>query len=68
MALGKLEPHFLNVAIVKIKKKKKYAGPIVACFKCSNSSTPKNAVIAQENAALDAFYGRMFKTWPLLFL
>ena len=35
-------------------------------FKRGNRSTPKNAAIAQENAALDAFYGRMFKTRPLV--
>ena len=46
----------------------KYAGPMVACFNPGHSSTPKNVAIAQENAALDAFYGRMFKTQPLLFL
>ena len=37
-------------------------GLIAAFFKHGNSSTPKNAAIAQKNAALDAFYGRMFKT------
>ena len=46
----------------------KYAGPIAACFKRGNSSTPKNAVITQENAALDAFFGHLFKTRPLVFL
>jgi len=41
---------------------------MAVCFKCGHSSTPKNAAIAQKNAALDVFYGRMFKTRPLLFL
>ena len=41
---------------------------MAACFKHDHSSTPKNAAIAQKNAALDMFYGRMFKTQPLLFL
>ena len=41
---------------------------MAVCFKCSHSSTPKNVAIAQKNAALDMFYGRMFKTRPLLFL
>ena len=60
---------FFNAAIVKIqKKKKKYVGPIAACFKHGNSSTPKNVAVVQENTALDAFYGCMFKTRPLLFL
>ena len=71
MALGKLEPCFLNTAIVKNKKEKrkmKYAGPMAACFKRGHSSTPKNAAIAQENATLDAIYGCMFKIQPLLFL
>ena len=31
-------------------------------FKCGHSSTPKNAAIAQKNAALDAFYGLAYKT------
>ena len=75
--LGKLEPHFLNVIINKIKKikinkkrerrRKKYEGSIAACIKHGNNSTPKNASIAQENTALDAFYGHMFKTRLLLF-
>ena len=34
---------------------------MAVCFKRNHSSTPKNAVIAQENATLDAFYGCMFK-------
>ena len=46
----------------------KYKGPIAACFKRGHSFTPKNAAIAQENAALDAFYGPAFKTWLLFFL
>ena len=46
----------------------KYAGPIAAYFKRGHSSTPKNAAIAQENAALDTFYGHMFKMRPLLLL
>ena len=41
---------------------------MAACFKCGHSTTPKNAAIAQKHTALDVFYGRMFKTWPLLFL
>ena len=49
MALGRLEPHFINAAMVKEKKKKKmvgqknikYEGPIAACFKRGHSSTPK---------------------------
>ena len=41
---------------------------MAACFKHNHSSTPKNAVIAQKNATLDVFYGRMFKTRPLLFI
>ena len=39
---------------------------MAACFKRGYSSTPKNAAIAQENAALDAFYGRMFKMRPIV--
>ena len=46
----------------------KYAGPIPTCFKRGNSFTPKNAVITQENVALDAFFGHLFKTRPLVFL
>ena len=71
MALGNLEPHFIDAAIVKIKKKKKvcqkkmkYECPIVACFKRGHNSTKKNATTAFLNAALDAFYGRMFKMQP----
>ena len=30
---------------------------MAAFFKRGRSSTPKNAAIAQKNAALDAFYG-----------
>ena len=37
---------------------------MAACFKRGHSSTPKNVTIAQKNAALDVFYGRMFKTRP----
>ena len=44
----------------KIKKKKK-EGPIAAFFKCSNSSTPKNAVIHTKNTALDMGYSRTYK-------
>ena len=73
MALGNLEPHFIDAAIVKIKKKKKkknlpkkmkYECPLVACFKRGHNSTKKNATTAFLNADLDAFYGRMFKTRP----
>ena len=39
---------------------------MAACFKRGHSSTPKNAAIAQENAALDEFYDPMFKTRPLM--
>ena len=35
---------------------------MAAFFKRSHSSTPKNAAIAQKNAALDAFYGPSYKT------
>ena len=35
---------------------------MAAFFKCGRSSTPKNATIAQKNAALDAFYGPAYKT------
>ena len=41
-----------------------YEGPIAACFKRGHNSTIKNAATTFLNAALDAFYGRMFKTWP----
>ena len=41
---------------------------MAACFKRGHSSTPKNATIAQKNATLNMFYGRMFKTGLLLFL
>ena len=30
---------------------------MAACFKRGRSCTPKNAAIAQKNAALDSFYG-----------
>ena len=40
----------------------KYEGPIAACCKRGHSSTPKNAALAQENAALDTLYGPAFKT------
>ena len=39
---------------------------MAACFNRGHSSTPKNAAIAQENAALDEFYDPMFKTRPLM--
>ena len=42
----------------------KYEGPIAACFKSGHSSTIKNAATAFSNVALDAFYGRTFKTRP----
>ena len=52
MAIGRLEPHFINAAMVKEKKKIvgqkniKYEGPIAACFKRGHSSTPKNVATA----------------------
>ena len=42
----------------------KYECPIALCFKRGHSSTKKNVAMAFLNAALEAFYGRMFKTWP----
>ena len=72
-SLGRLELHFINATTVKGKKKDlpkkiKWEGPIATFFKCGHSFSPKNAAIAQENVALDSFYGRMFKMQPLLFL
>ena len=70
MALGRLEPHFINAAMVKENKKKKkmvgqknikYEGPIAACLKRGHSSTPKNAATTLKNAASEPFYGPAYE-------
>ena len=43
-------------------KKKIRTSTMAAFFKRGRSSTPKNAAIAQKNAALDVFYGPANKT------
>ena len=43
-------------------KKKIRISTMAAFFKRGCSSTPKNAAIAQKNAALDVFYGPANKT------
>ena len=43
-------------------KKKICTSTMATFFKRGRSSTPKNAAIAQKNAALDVFYGPANKT------
>ena len=62
--IDQLEPRFLDASTVKNKKEKKEirTSTMAAFFKRGHSSTPKNAAIAQKNAALGVFYGPAYKT------
>ena len=53
---------------LKLKEKKIGGGAMAARKTHGHSSTPKNAVTAQKNATVDAFYGPAFKTRPYWFL
>ena len=58
--IDQLELRFLDAATIK-NKKEIHTSTMAAFFKRGHSSTPKNAAIAQKNAALGVFYGPAYK-------